>query len=118
MPLSFGAFLRFTPQLSHTPKLYAIMEKERLVAYNEIRRFLFHLNRSLNDRFITLEALIASVDKMRLGIMNRKTITLDADIIDALNKKRLGGETWNDFFRRIIERVPERNDWERGVKND
>jgi predicted CopG family antitoxin len=50
--------------------------------------------------------------------MNRKTITLDADIIDALNKKRLGGETWNDFFRRIIECVPERNDWERGVKND
>lgn len=35
------------------------------MAYDEIKSFLFHLNRSLNDRFITLDALIASVDKIR-----------------------------------------------------
>ena len=40
--------------------------------------------------------------------MVRKTITLDSDIIDALNKKRLGGETWNEFFRIIMKYIPER----------
>ena len=50
--------------------------------------------------------------------MDRKTITLDEDIIETLNRKRLGGETWNDFFRRIVEYIPERSDWERGAKND
>ena len=42
--------------------------------------------------------------------MNRKTITIDAETIDALNKKRLGGETWNEFFRRIMKYIPKRGE--------
>jgi len=41
--------------------------------------------------------------------MNQKTITLDAEIIDVLNKKRPDIETWNKFFRRIMESIPKKD---------
>ena len=50
--------------------------------------------------------------------MARKTITLDEEIIENLNRKRLGGETWNEFFHRILDHIPERTEWEKGVKDD
>ncbi len=40
--------------------------------------------------------------------MGRKTITLDSNIIYALEKRRFGGETWNEFFRRIMKYIPKR----------
>jgi len=87
-----------------------------LVVYGKKMDSSFHSNHSMNDKFITLAFLTDHADEV--DIMDRKAITLDEDIIQTLNRKRLGGETWSDLFRQTVGYIPERSDWKRGAKND
>ena len=37
-----------------------------------------------------------------VGVMGRKGIAIDEGVHDDLNRFRLGGESWNDFFKRHL----------------